>query len=321
MLEESVEVMRELWTGRNVNHRGPHHTVSGARIYTRPEHPPPVYLSAFGPKAARTAGGEGKPCQLGTKVCFGTDEAAARRTAHRLWPNIGLPGEQTQGVAEASLTHPLSVAPLWDSVPADNRHEKGRAVVTAPNIQALRQLIVRQRIRLMVNQYEIRAANPDGSEGELLAFAQQKRLAFKEQVTLYSDDTKQRPVLGFKARQVLDLGATYDVFDAAGQPVGLFKKDFGKSLFRSTWHVEQPGLGTATGQERSMLVSILRRFVDSLSWLPYDFDFTFDGQQPAFSVVKKWGLRDRYVVDIHDPRIDRRLVIAMAVALDALQAR
>jgi len=193
--------------------------------------------------------------------------------------------------------------------------------VTAPNIQALRQLIVRQRIRLMVNQYEIRAANPDGSEGEMLAFAQQKRLAFKEQVTLYADDTKQRPVLGFKARQVIDLGATYDVFDASGRPIGLFKKDFGKSLFRSTWHLEQPGLGTATGQESSMLVSILRRFVDSLSWLPYDFEFTFNGEHPAFSVVKKWGLRDRYVVDIHDPRIDRRLVIAMAVALDALQAR
>ena len=37
--------------------------------------------------------------------------------------------------------------------------------------------------------------------------------------------------------------------------------------------------------------------------------------------MKKWGLRDRYVVTIHDPRLDRRLVAAMSVALDALQAR
>ena len=55
------------------------------------------------------------------------------------------------------------------------------------------------------NQYEVRAALPDGSEGELLAFAQQKRLAFKEQVTLYADTEKQQPILGFKARQVIDL--------------------------------------------------------------------------------------------------------------------
>jgi uncharacterized protein YxjI len=187
-------------------------------------------------------------------------------------------------------------------------------------LQALQRLIVRQRVRLMVNQYEVRAAQPDGSEGDLLAFAQQKRLAFKEQVTLYADDTKQQPVLGFKARQVLDLGATYDVTDAGGTPIGLFRKDFAKSLLRSTWHVEQPGLGVATGQERNLAVALLRRFVDWLSWLPYHFDFTVDGQL-AFSVVKKWGLRDRYVVEVHDPRLDRRLVIAMAVGLDALQSR
>src|SRR5512139_1689076 len=93
-------------------------------------------------------------------------------------------------------------------------------------LQAQQQLIIRQRVRLMVNQYEVHGANPDGSEGELIAFAQQKRLAFKEQVTLYTDDSKQYPVLGFKARQVIDLGATYDVTDPSGQPIGLFRKDF-----------------------------------------------------------------------------------------------
>jgi uncharacterized protein YxjI len=187
-------------------------------------------------------------------------------------------------------------------------------------LQAEQRLIVRQRVRLMVNQYEVHAVQPDGSEGELLAFAQQKRMAFKEQVTLYADDSKQQPVLGFKARQVIDLGATYDVTDAAGNAIGLFRKDFKKSLLRSTWIVEQPGLGAATGQERSLVVAVLRRFVDYLSWLPYHFDFTVDGR-PAFSVVKKWGLRDRYVVEVQDPRLDRRMVIAMAVALDALQSR
>ncbi|NJP31219.1 hypothetical protein [Micromonospora thermarum] len=188
------------------------------------------------------------------------------------------------------------------------------------NLQAQQQFHIRQRIRLMVNQYEVHAVAPDGSEGGLLAFAQQKRLAFKEQVTIYTDDSKQQPLLGFKARQRLDIGATYDVTDHAGNPIGAFRKDFAQSLLRSTWHVEQPGLPQVTGQERSLPVALLRRFVDSLSWLPYHFDFVADGQ-PVFSVIKQWGLRDRYVVQIQHPQIDRRLVIAMAVALDALQAR
>jgi len=192
--------------------------------------------------------------------------------------------------------------------------------VTVDTLQTQQQLIVRQRVRLMVNQYEIHAVSPDGNEAGLLAFAQQKRMAFKEQVTLYTDDTKSVPVLGFKARQVMDLGATYDVTDANGAPIGLFRKNFKESLIRSTWHLEQPGFGEMIGRETNVWVAVLRRFVDSLSWLPYHFDFVI-GDRPVFSVVKKWGLRDRYVVTIHLPAVDRRLVVAMAVALDALQSR
>ncbi len=188
-------------------------------------------------------------------------------------------------------------------------------------LQATQQFHVRQRVRLMVNQYEVRAVQPDGSEGEMIAFAQQKRMAFKEQVTLYTDDSKQVPVLGFKARQVLDLGATYDVTDPSGAPIGLFRKDFKASLLRSTWIVEQPSVGAVRGQERSQAVAILRRFVDSLSWLPYHFDFVTPSGEVVFSVVKQWGFRDKYVVSVPNPYIDRRLVIAMAVALDALQSR
>lgn len=187
-------------------------------------------------------------------------------------------------------------------------------------LQAQRQFHIRQRIRMIVNQYEVHGVTPDGSEGELLAFAQQKRLAFKEQVTIYTDDTKQQPLLGFKARQRLDLAATYDVTDHAGNPIGLFRKNFAQSLLRSTWQLEQDGLPQVTGEERSLPIALLRRFVEALSWLPYHFDFVADGQ-PAFSVVKKWGLRDRYAVQIHNSQLDRRLVIAMAIALDALQSR
>jgi uncharacterized protein YxjI len=194
------------------------------------------------------------------------------------------------------------------------------SAVTVNTLQTQQQLIVRQRIRMMVNQYEIHAAAPDGSEAGILAFAQQKRMAFKEQVTLYTDDTKTTPVLGFKARQVIDLGATYDVVDANGAPIGLFRKNFKESLIRSTWHLEQPGFGEMIGRETNVWVAVLRRFVEALSWLPYHFDFVL-GDRPVFSVVKKWGLRDRYVVTIHDPQVDRRLVAAMSVALDALQSR
>jgi uncharacterized protein YxjI len=187
-------------------------------------------------------------------------------------------------------------------------------------LQAQRRLLVRQKITMMINRYVVHIEEPDGSEGPMVAFAEQKRMAFKEQVTLFTDESRGQVLAGFKARKVLDLGSGYDVTDGAGNPIGYFKKDFAASLLRSTWHLQQSGLPTITGQERNLVVSLVRRFVDQLSWLPYHFDFGV-GAQIAFSVERRWGVRDRYLVDIQDPRLDRRLIIAMAVALDALQSR
>lgn len=118
MLEEAVEVMRKLWTGDQVTHVGDHYRVENARLYSAPEQPVPVYVSAFGPKAAevagrigdglvttapdteavegfRRAGGTG-PVVAAAKACWAEDEATARKTVHRIWPNSGLPGELAQ---------------------------------------------------------------------------------------------------------------------------------------------------------------------------------------------------------------------------------
>lgn len=118
-LEEAVEVMRALWSGEVVRHAGRYYRVDHARIYTLPATPPPVLMSAFGPKALsvaariadgfistkpdaasvrkfREAAGPGKPTQAGYKVCWGTDRDECVRTAHTLWASSGLPGELAQ---------------------------------------------------------------------------------------------------------------------------------------------------------------------------------------------------------------------------------
>lgn len=55
MLEEAVFVIRELFTGRLVSHEGKHYTVDTARLYSVPDTPPRIYMSAFGEKAAKLA--------------------------------------------------------------------------------------------------------------------------------------------------------------------------------------------------------------------------------------------------------------------------
>ncbi|GGM45295.1 LLM class F420-dependent oxidoreductase [Micromonospora sonchi] len=119
MLEEAVEVIRKLWRGRFVNHYGRHYRVEHARIYTLPETPPPIYVSAFGPKAVRLAarigdgfintmpdgelvrrfreeGGGDKPCQAGFKAAYAPTEEEGVRLAYERWPTEAIPGELLQ---------------------------------------------------------------------------------------------------------------------------------------------------------------------------------------------------------------------------------
>ncbi|HEX5087586.1 MAG TPA: TIGR03557 family F420-dependent LLM class oxidoreductase [Nocardioides sp.] len=118
MLEEAVELMRRLWSGEVVTVRGEHYDLDTARIYTLPDEPVPVYVSAFGPKALEVAArigdgfintsddadtvrefkekSGGKPCQGGVKVAWADSKDEGIDHAHRLWANSGLPGELSQ---------------------------------------------------------------------------------------------------------------------------------------------------------------------------------------------------------------------------------
>ena len=187
---------------------------------------------------------------------------------------------------------------------------------------------IRQRITVMVNRYEVLAAGPDGGEGHLLAFAEQKRMKLKEEVTFFSDESKTRPVFSFKARQRLDVHAEHDVFDENGQVLGGFSKAFGASLLRSTWNLWAPGF-RAVGQERRPIIAILRRIWDFIPyigdvWVPFVFHFDFVDQDTGQVVLvseRKKAITDRYTVTVPDPRLDFRVAASMAVALDALQSR
>lgn len=178
---------------------------------------------------------------------------------------------------------------------------------------------VKQKFAMTTNRYELYAANPDGSFGQMMGLAEQKRMAFKEEVTFYSDSTKTRPVFSFKARKRIDLNAGYDIFDEARQQIGFFRKDFGKSIMRSTFHVEGPGYA-GTGQERSQAVAIIRRFTD-IPFLPIHFDFVTPEGQPLLGVERQGSVRDKYTVHVPEQKIDFRVAAAVAVGLDALMQR
>jgi uncharacterized protein YxjI len=194
---------------------------------------------------------------------------------------------------------------------------------------------LRQRIRPMINQYEVSTLAPDGkSAGEPVCFVEQKRMKLKEDLRAFTDDSKTTELFRIKAQQVWDPRATYDITDPSGQPIGQLSKVFGKSLLRSTWRMHNAaGDEIGWAQERSLLIALFRRFVglvpyvgDFADWLPipYHFDYHNSADLPIGGLERILGVRDRYRLDVSgdaDRTIDRRIVLALAVGMDALQAR
>jgi G6PDH family F420-dependent oxidoreductase len=139
MLEEAIDVMRELWRGDLTSHRGRYYTVENARIYTLPDEPIEVMVAAGGPAAAElaarvgdglvatapdaqlldafaAAGGEGKPRYGQVTVCWAEDERRARRTAFECWPNAALRG------------------PLGQELPLPSHFEEATSMVTEDDV-------------------------------------------------------------------------------------------------------------------------------------------------------------------------------------------
>jgi uncharacterized protein YxjI len=193
--------------------------------------------------------------------------------------------------------------------------------------------VLRQKIKLVINQYEFFLPDGDGP-GEPICFVEQKRFKFKEDIRFYLDVAKTTELLRIKARQRFDPRATYDITDEVGTKIGEISKVFGASLFRSTFRInDADGQELFISTEKNLWVALVRRavgfipYVETVAdWLPIPYHFVFKrGDEILGQNTRQFGkLRDVYTIDVSADNartIDRRLVLALAVGQDALQAR
>ena len=194
--------------------------------------------------------------------------------------------------------------------------------------------VLRQRIKLVINQYEFSVPGPDGTEGEPFCFVEQARFKFKEDIRFFTDASKSQELMRILARQRFDPRARYDVTDDVGGKIGEIQKEFGASLLRSTFTLyDGAGEQVAQVRERSVPVAIGRRAINFIpyvenvaDWLPIPYDFEFLRGEEVLGILRRrrGQLRDVYDLDLTadtEHRIDRRLALAAAVGMDALQAR
>ena len=210
---------------------------------------------------------------------------------------------------------------------------------TAPDAQTVLaelesadRLLVQQVFKPIGNEYRISAPSPGSTdEGRPLLYVKQKKLKIKEDIRFRLSPDDEAHVFMIKSKSVFEFRGRHEVLDANGRVIGTLEKDFTRSLLRSHWHVrDADGNELFESYESSWIIALVRRiseigidWLTLLSWLPFNFVLR-RGEQEVGTYKRVLGqFRDRYVLELRPElgEVDRRLVAAFAVGLDALQDR
>ena len=192
--------------------------------------------------------------------------------------------------------------------------------------------VVLQVFRPIANEYRISTPSSGSTEeGRPLLYVKQKKMKIKEDIRFRVSPDVEQHLFMIKSKSVFEFRGRHEVLDADGQVIGLLAKDFRRSLLRSHWHVrDTQGNELLEAHESSWIIALVRRFADIgfdwaaiLGWLPFNFVLR-RGEKELGTYKRVLGkFSDRYVLELGPEarEIDRRLVAAFAVGLDALQDR
>lgn len=160
--------------------------------------------------------------------------------------------------------------------------------------------------------------------GNLVLFSEQKMFKLREDIRVYSDESKTQEVLMIKARQIIDFSAAYDVVDSAtDQKVGALRRKGLASILRDEWEIlDVSDNPIAKLVEDSMGLALLRRFLSGL--IPQNYDILLgtervaDLRQPFNPFA--YQLNMIFSMDVNK-RLDRRIGIAAGILLAAIEGR
>ncbi len=202
------------------------------------------------------------------------------------------------------------------ALPAQNLGSTG---LVRNNFQHATYLVRRKILKLFGGAFHI--YDPMGN---VAFYSELKAFKLKEDIRLYTGEDKQTEVLTIKARNILDISATYDVFDpSTGQKVGALRRKGLKSVLRDEWmFLDNNDQEMGKIMEDSLLMAMVRRLLTNLIPQSYQGDIggfpvcTFKQNFNPF--VLKVNLD--FSADTHG-KLDRRLGIAAAVLLCAVEGR
>lgn len=162
------------------------------------------------------------------------------------------------------------------------------------------------------------------TEGTLEFYVKQKGFKLKEDIRVFTSEDMTDEVLIIKARNIVDFGATYDVFDTrTNEMVGSLRRKGLKSMFKDEWIIlDANNTNIGTIKEDNVGLAMVRRFLTHL--IPQGYIGRVDGQE-VFRLKQYFNpfilkiLLDFSADSNH--LLDRRMGIAAGVLLCAIEGR
>ncbi|MBI3161571.1 MAG: hypothetical protein HYZ23_03640 [Chloroflexi bacterium] len=181
------------------------------------------------------------------------------------------------------------------------------------------QYLLKRQVFALAGKF--RVYNPNE---QLVLFSEQKMFKLREDIRVYSDESKTQEVLMIKARQIIDFSAAYDVIDSAtGQKAGALRRRGLASILRDEWEILDVG-DNVIGKlfEDSMGLALVRRFLSGL--VPQNYDITL-GTNRAADLKQNFNpfayqLNLDFSMDVNR-LLDRRVGIAAGILLAAVEGR
>lgn len=182
-------------------------------------------------------------------------------------------------------------------------------------------VLKRQVLRLMGAGFRIFEAN----SGRLVAYCDQKGFRLREDIRIYSDESKTREVLAIQARTIMDFSAAYDIYDTVERyKVGALRRKGFSSLVRDEWEVLDPQdrqIGVV--HEDSLQLALIRRLL--LSLIPQNYDMVMHDGRTVCDLKQNFNpFTYNLTIDFSmDPTgtLDRRLGLAAGVLLGAIEGK
>ena len=160
--------------------------------------------------------------------------------------------------------------------------------------------------------------------GQVAFYSKLKAFKLKEDIRLYTGEDMQTEILVIRARQILDISATYDVIDpSTNEVVGALRRKGIKSILKDEWiFLDSSDREIGLIKEDSVALALVRRFLINL--VPQKFVAEMDGM-PVCTLKQHFNpFILKLAIDFSQDfgkKLDRRLGIAAAVLLCAIEGR